>query len=297
MIKVLRVVVLAALCLFASGEAAMAQRKSAVVSEIQIDSGVGDLPSAYSMAVLKRELETALEATGLFTAPQTDRGDLNQVINEMIRTGRRGARAIPAEYLISTKLVALSLDERRRPAPNMRDRDLVTVNGSMALRVTVMQASTGAVKVRFPLEVSYASKPRITDPVGNGDLGPYNAQTKASAASADFVALSQEAGRALARRMLDQVNPALVIQKTGDQVWISRGEDAGYTIGQTLRVFKVGPDLRNPVTGEVLDKQYLPIGEARVTEILPRVSVAKIVSATEDIGIGTIVREVVETDQ
>ena len=293
MIKVFRAVVLAALCMLASSGVAMAQRKSIVVADIQVDSGVGTLPSAYSMAALKREMEIALEATGLFTVPQTDKEELNKVIDEMRRTGRRGAKAIPADLIVTSKLMAISLDERRRPAPNMRERDLVTVNGTMALRVTVMQVGTASVKVRFPLDVTYASKPRLADPT----TAAYDTKTLTSTSPGAFVALSQATGRALATRVLDQVNPALVIQKTGDQVWISRGEDSGYVIGQTLQVFKVGPELRHPVTGEVLDKQYLEIGEARVTEILPRVSVAKIVRSTEDIGIGTIVREVNDTDQ
>lgn len=293
MIKVFRAAVLAALCVLVGGGVAMAQRKSIVVAEIQVDSGVGELPSAYSKTALKREMEIALEATGLFTVPQTDKGDLNGVIDEMIRTGRRGAKAIPADLIVTSKLMAISLDERRRPAPNMRERDLVTVTGTMALRVTVMQVSNGAVKVRFPLDVTYAGKPRLADPVS----ASYAPRTQASTSAGDFVALSQATGRALATRVLDQVNPALVIQKTGDQVWISRGEDSGYTIGQTLMVFRVGPELRHPVTGEVLDKQYLQIGEARVTEILPRVSVARIVRSTEDIGVGTIVREVSDTEQ
>ena len=50
--------------------------------------------------------------------------------------------------------------------------------------------------------------------------------------------------------------------------------------------------------GEVLDRSDVMIGEVRVTEVRPRVSVAQILNSTEDIAPGAIVREeVVAEDQ
>jgi hypothetical protein len=299
MFKGVVVACLATVCTFAAANGAWAQeasgRHTISVAPVELQGGA-HLPQADATEVLKRDIETALEATGLFTVTQTNKAELQAVLAEMKRSGRPSAKAIRSQFLMTTDVASAELNERRRPAPGNRNQDLVEVTGSISLRVTVMQSADAKVKARMAMDVDYAAKPRLADPVGDGSYGRAQA-LNGPASSVDFIALSHVAASAVAKRVLDQMYPVVVVQRNGQQVFLSRGEDFGYKIGETLRVLRLGAELKDQRTGEVLDRSDTPIGEVRVTEVRPRVSVAQIVKSTAEIAAGDIVREQVDPDQ
>ncbi|MEL7482072.1 MAG: hypothetical protein AAGJ29_10975, partial [Pseudomonadota bacterium] len=111
--------------------------------------------------------------------------------------------------------------------------------------------------------------------------------------SSDFVDMSREAGRILADKLLDQIYPVQVMARDGDEVWISRGADAGYEVGDTLRVLSgagTSEVLKHPVTGEVLGVREKSLGQIEVTSVEPKFTVAKIIEEKGNIGEGAIVR-------
>lgn len=281
--------VLTMLCALFLPVAAFAQpvpagRVTIVVAPIQFEAEVNGKPANFERT-LRRDIETALEATGLFTVANRDQTDLDQVLDEIVLTGRRGAKAIKGQFIITTTVTAMEMGDRRRAAPNTRDTDVSQVAGRMSLRLTVMRASDAGVKARMPVEVTYQGQSRLADPVDYGGPKTY------AASQMDFGGLSTEAGKAVAKRVLDQVNPAVIIQRTADQVWISRGADSGYKIGEVVRIMKVGVELKDPRTGEVLDREDREIGRGRIVEVRPRVSIATVTQSTEDIPAGAIIRE------
>lgn len=274
-------------------------RKVVLVSSIRTDSAVaGRLPATYSAEALRRELEVALESTGLFTVPTRDHGDLDPVLDELARSGRRPSKGSlrDAELILNPILEGFSLAERRRRAPNMRGKDSISVNGDISLTVVVLEISTGRVQTRMPVDLHYHSAERLADPLANDPLVRSDAYNGPPTPEESKVAY-QAFGRAFAKRVLDQVYPALVAMHTGDQIYITRGEDSGYEIGEVLRIMRRGAEVRDPVTNEVLDRSDTQIGEAKIVEVRPRVSIAQITSSTTEIVIGDIVREQVSDDR
>ena len=263
------------------------RRLTVVVAPIIVDDSIKSrLPPAFSPSTLRRELEIALDSTQLLSVIARDHHELDAVLDEMVTSHRHSARAIVAQYVIAATVEDVTLGEWRRQAPRNRGQVLVSMTGSMSLRLTVLRAADGAVKARMPIDQTWSGRDRLDDwtPgdsfVSHVDGGP-----------GDFVALCQAVSRAVATRVLAQLVPVIVVQRDGEEIYLSRGEDAGYETGQTLRIIRQGDEIRHPVTGQVLGRRETVIGEAKVTEIQPRLTIAKIVSSTEEVQTGAIVRE------
>ena len=62
-------------------------------------------------------------------------------------------------------------------------------------------------------------------------------------------------------------------------------------MGDLFNVFAVGKELKDPDTGEVLGRQEVKMGKARVTQVNPKTSLAEL---TEDLGVtdGAVLRRV-----
>jgi hypothetical protein len=276
--------------------AAPAGRKVVLVAPVQADAALqARLPTGYSPDALRRELEVALETTGLFTATTRDSTDLDPVLREMALNKRPAGSAAQRSVLQSANLIlnptveALSLVERRRRTPAMRDKDTVAASGSVSLTVQVL-SNTGAVQTRMQIDATYQGPERLADPLVPDPLvrasvfnGPPTPE--------EFRALYQEMGRAFAKRVLDQVNPTVVAQVSADKVYLTRGEDAGYQVGDLLRLVRPGVEIIDPVTKEVLDRTDDEIGQIKVIEVRPRVTVGQVVKSTKDAVIGDLVRE------
>jgi hypothetical protein len=270
-------------------------RQVALVSEVQADAAAR-LPVGYSPDALRRELEVALESTGLFIVPTRERGDIDPVRDELAR-GHRAASAPMqrANLILNPTVETFVLRERRRPTPMMRGKDSVSASGQAALTVLVLEAASGHVQARMQIDVRFQTRERVADPLAEEpehESGAFDAPASVE----EYRAFYQEIGRAFAKRVLDQVSPTLVAQRSADLIYLTRGEDAGYRVGEMLKVMRRGPEIRHPVTHQLLDREDEEIGQAKVTEVRPRVTVAKIVSATREIQTGDIVREQPESE-
>jgi hypothetical protein len=272
---------------------ALAQgRKTVLVSPVRTDPALaGRLPITYSADALRRELEVALETTGVFTVASRDHRDLDPVLDEIARAKRRPRGEFRmAELILNPVLEGFSINERRRPAPMMRNKDSVSVSGVIALTVEVMNVSDGSVQTRMQIDLAYQTPEHLADPMANDPL-VYSSAHHGDASPEEIKASYQALGRVFAKRVLDQVYPAVVAQRSGDRIYISRGEDAGYRVGDVLRIIRRGAPIRHPVTQQIIGYDEQTVGEAKVIETLPRMTVAKITSSTAEAAAGDIVRE------
>jgi hypothetical protein len=114
----------------------------------------------------------------------------------------------------------------------------------------------------------------------NGDLSDALLQ-KCVAAIAD----------ATANRVTDVIFPAKILTRTDKQVTINRGDGTRIGVGQSWEVFALGKELKDPDTGEVLDRERLNVGRIRITRVNPKTSMGEII---EDRGVneGAIVAPV-----
>jgi hypothetical protein len=273
--------------LLATAPRAWAQaRASAVVARVIVDPAL-TIPPRFE-TTLRRELELALDSTGLFTIPTRDSEELNRVLDEVERTRVGGAPARSVDTVIAPTITAIELTERRRPAPYQTGRDLITIAGTMSLQITVMNARDATVLSRFPLEATYRDDGRLVD--RNAPAGTNTANANA------YVLLAREAGRALAEYIRAR-NPApaaveapmLVAERDGNRVFITPA--SGLSVGAELRVFAPGGrEIRHPQTNEVLGVVETEIGRVRVVELMPRMAVAEIISSSGDIAAGASAR-------
>jgi len=294
---------LAAACLAAVAEitafstpASADGRTIALVSPIESDPALaGRLPPTYSPDALRRELEVALETTGLFTVPSRDKHDLDPLLREFAAAKRRPRGDFHmAQLILNPTLEGFDIHERRRRAPMMKSKDALSVVGTFSMTVEVMNVSDGSVQTRMQIDVPYQTAERLTDPLANDPLSGESSERRdiynGNATPEELKAAYEAVGRAFATRVADQVYPALVAQRTGDRIYITRGEDAGYQVGDVLQIIRRGEPIRNPVTHEVIGTAEQPVGEAKVVQVLPRMTIAQVTTASADVAIGDIVR-------
>src|SRR6185312_6285362 len=85
---------------------------------------------------------------------------------------------------------------------------------------------------------------------------------------------------ATANRVADVIYPAKIISKIDQQVTINRGDGTDIAAGQIWQIWALGAELKDPDTGEVIDRERLPVGKVRIVQVNPRTAIAEIVQDT-----------------
>ena len=267
------------------GLSANAQAKATVtVVPPTIETGAD--ASDYPVATLTQEIEAALVATRVFSVLTSNSAEIDILLRE-INAG--GSRVTPqsktAQFVVIPVIQAVELERSARPIPRLSDKVRVQSNGLIRMRVKVIETRTGIIKAPFPVDVDWKGEAEVTDSYVGIGLG---------FRPSDFVEMSREAGRILADRLLDQVYPVEVLARDGDSVWISRGSDAGYKVGEIFRIMSgagTAEQLIHPVTGEVLGVREKPLGKIEIVDVQPKFTVGKITEESGGvIGKGAIVR-------
>jgi len=275
----------------AIAQTAAAGRMTVLVSPVSTDKALQGLPGSYSDDALRREIEVALENTGYFTVASREKHDLDPVLKEYARAKKRPTAAFKmAKFVFNPTLEGFNLTERRRRTPNMRGKDTVTVQGSINMTIEVVNVSDGSVQSRIQIDSPYQTGARLLDPLPNDPLTRTDAYNGPPTPE-ELRGAYQDFGRVFAKRVLDQVYPAVVVQRSGDRVYISRGSDAGYQIGDNLRVIHRGGAIRHPLTQEIIGYDESTVGQVRVVETLPKMTIAEITSSSGQVAAGDIVRE------
>jgi len=101
--------------------------------------------------------------------------------------------------------------------------------------------------------------------------------------------ITRDAAEQIATRIADLVFPVRVLIKRDQQITINRGDGAGVEVGQVFNVFAEGETLVDPDTGEILGREEVLVGKARVVSVQPKFSTAELL---EDLGIdrGAVLR-------
>jgi hypothetical protein len=99
----------------------------------------------------------------------------------------------------------------------------------------------------------------------------------------------REMAEKISMRITDVIYPAKVLAVREKQITVNRGDGTGIAVGQVWNVYAVGEELKDPDTGEILGKEEVLVGKARITSVLPKTSTAELL---EDSGTapGAIVR-------
>ncbi len=96
-----------------------------------------------------------------------------------------------------------------------------------------------------------------------------------------LVELAQEMAGRLSREVIGLLRPAKVLDVTGTQIMINRGEDAGFQTGEGVEIFAV-KKVVDPDTGESFSNE-IPVGKAKITRSDPKKSFA--ILSGENLGV------------
>ena len=105
-----------------------------------------------------------------------------------------------------------------------------------------------------------------------------------------LLASVREAAQKVADRVVDVAFPMKVLAKSDRQIMINRGDSSGVEVGQVWNVFSTGKTLTDPDTGEVLGREELLAGKARIISVQPKFSTAEILEGNDRISEGMVLR-------
>lgn len=275
---------LACAVLFAPIAMAQTQMKASIaVAEVRIDPLARDaVEGKFSASTFTREIETALDATGKFQVVSRSTNEAEAFADEWTMTRRGDIGFQRAAYLLTVEVLGVDVQQVTQPIPNLRDKSRTSTQGRIEMRVAVLETASRSTRSRFPIEARVD-----TDPIVHDTTRPLTEGQRALA----FVDLAKAMGERLADRILDEVFPVQVIRRQDALVFLNRGEDSGYAVGERLGVFAVaGERLIDPYTGEDLGAMETQAGVIRVRELRPRFTIAEIVEEVAPIEAGSIVR-------
>lgn len=95
----------------------------------------------------------------------------------------------------------------------------------------------------------------------------------------------------LTQSIIDAVYPVKIVKIDGDTVYLNRGEGGGLKPQQQLTVFMLGEEIVDPDTRESLGFAEKEIGLLEVTEVLRKMTKAKILERSDVITVGSICRK------
>lgn len=102
--------------------------------------------------------------------------------------------------------------------------------------------------------------------------------------------IADKMAKTMANRVVDVLNPAVILSLRGQLVTINRGDGTSFAVGQKFEVFALGETLIDPDTGENLGREEFPVGMVEVIRVNPSTSIAKIIGDNYGIEKGAILR-------
>ena len=102
--------------------------------------------------------------------------------------------------------------------------------------------------------------------------------------------IAETMANTMANRVVDVLNPAVIVSFRPPLVTINRGDGTGIAIGQKWEVFAKGEELIDPDTGISLGFEEFPVGMIEITRVNPSTSMGKIVGDDYGIEKGAILR-------
>lgn len=217
------------------------------------------------------------------------RSDLKAVLKEQELAGSGNVaandpNAAQAGQLAAAKyLLVATIDDFEDTTEKMEFENMDRVGFKRKIRLSttakIYDSSTGKL-----MESTNVRLEKKDDRMDRSDI-----QRNAEATDVLLLEITRAASEQIATRVADLVFPVRVLVKRDTQITINRGDGAGVSVGQLFNVFAQGEELVDPDTGEVLGREEILVGKARIVSVQPKFSTAEIL---EDVGItkGAVLR-------
>lgn len=226
---------------------------SRLLTQLVVDKVTG---SRRFMVVDREFLETAQrEAILVVNNPMVPMTKLLEVAN-----------TVAAEYVIVGQLESLRVTSQSRKLQGF-DRSFTSRAATVSVSFRVIDVASNQVK--------YAG----TD--------VYSFGSNEVSSTAESVALATQildkAAERLSETMLDAIYPILVAGVSGDRLTLNQGGDL-VKQGSVYDLYRYGEKIYDPYSRESLGREEIPVGTVTISEVRPKMSVAVVDTATEDLG-------------
>ena len=244
-----------------------------VVSEVAKNLPIG---SKIDFQELTMQIESGLKATREFDVFERSEAVLgNSVVKEQefAVSGRALADAAQIGKMNNVRIIAqpmisnFTMNVRRQPNEEAPGRFLYS--GVATAEVTLKLLDTEAAKILYQKSI------KINGTKTASDLKEVTgAHDNDVAAVAIWNSVAKQLGEMLTLGVAEHINPLQVMQMQNNSIFVNKGDGSGLKIGDVFQVFAKGDELIDPVTKEILGDSESLIGEAAITRVNPRFSVA-----------------------
>ena len=244
-----------------------------VVSEVAKNLPIG---SKIDFQELTMQIESGLKATREFDVFERSEAVLgNSVVKEQefAVSGRALADAAQIGKMNNVRIIAqpmisnFTMNVRRQPNEEAPGRFLYS--GVATAEVTLKLLDTEAAKILYQKSI------KINGTKTASDLKEVTgAHDNDVAAVAIWNSVEKQLGEMLTLGVAEHINPLQVMQMQNNSIFVNKGDGSGLKIGDVFQVFAKGDELIDPVTKEILGDSESLIGEAAITRVNPRFSVA-----------------------
>lgn len=261
------------------------QKKVIAVSNIKVSESLIEKSQQNNTQLSLKSIEEALNgllvnslnSTGKFEVKS--RANMDVLLEESGLTGNAlDLQSMGADYVVAPKIDDFQ-DYLERV--NFGGIGTVAEKRKLTLGTTIIitDTKTGSILTTASFQIS------------NKDMEEMMNSTRTGRES-DFLIrkVAQNMASVMANRVVDVLNPAIVMSVRAPLVTINRGDGTGIEIGQKWEVFAKGEELIDPDTGESLGYEEFPVGMVEVVRITPKTSMAKIVGDDYGISKGAILR-------
>lgn len=260
------------------------------IKEAKISDAVSSSVKPYlNLGKLLAEMEASFLATRKFGVVSRDKEAMGAVREEQKfagsdlseNTGAQEGKMKNADYLILPEVHRFAFYTKTHKVPNLTSKYFRTDHGTLELNAQVIDTETGQITTTFFLKDSFSTKEIMVNKKG----GVPNRK--------HFTDLAKGISAQMADQFLDLVFPVEIISLKGTKVYLNRGKDGGFKVGDMLKVFYKGEELIDPHTGEQLGSAEEYIGMIKVARVNPKFTIATVVQdkMEGDISVGCIVRK------
>jgi hypothetical protein len=181
-----------------------------------------------------------------------------------------GKRAM-VQYVVYPMVTFLNLSVRRSSMDEAPGRYRYAATGSVAVTTKVLDTTTGQLVYQATRETAL---PTPND-VGKGVTG---ANDNSIVIGDGWRVLARTTAGQITNAIVGSLFPVQVMQASGADIFVNRGEGAGINVGDMFQLFSVGEALIDPVTKEKLGEAETHLGDVQVVRVTPRFSVVRAVS-------------------
>ncbi|MBL0314044.1 MAG: hypothetical protein IPP78_15390 [Holophagaceae bacterium] len=258
------------------------QGKKASIAVLDLDlvlsRGGGD---RHGLITLRDKMVTAIGGTRKFKVVERSRVDDMMKEFDLTKAGFtdkssavKAGKMIGSDFLVMGTLDEYGIGVTVKPIPYTSRADRI-LSGRMSGDLRIVDSRTGEIVATWQQVATHSVNTEFDGPPGQGFTDD----------------LIREFVEKAALYIADTVYPPKVVQVAEPGlIYINRGKDGSFTMGDTLDVFAVGSEIKDADTGDILGTNDTKVGTAVVKEIQQRMTIATLKESNVAVNIGMKVR-------